>query len=121
MTAGSWQGSGPVLEWAVAGRRGAGRRCGQGLSALVLVLALLAACAPAEPARDKPAADSASPASSAQAGGTLMLAFPSPDAGYVRSLDPQVDGATYANTITPALYDSLLIQDPKDSSLQPGL
>src|SRR5215213_5678116 len=96
------------------------------LGLAVVMLALVSACAPAEPPKDRAAAGSASQSSGAarseaQAGGTLTLVFPSPDAGDVRSLDPQVDGATYANTITPALYDSLIIQDPRDSSLQPGL
>src|SRR5881275_3206575 len=94
------------------------------LGGVVLVAALLGACAPAEAPRDRSAGGSASQSSgaapsAAQAGGTLTLVFPSPDAGDVRSLDPQVDGSTYANTITPALYDSLIIQDPRDSSLQP--
>src|SRR3954471_13153101 len=101
------------------------------LSLAVVVLAVVGACAPAEAPRDRPAAGGAGQSrgagpsgagsSDAQAGGTLTLAFPSPDAGDVRSLDPQVDGSTYANTITPALYDSLIIQDPRDSTLQPGL
>src|SRR5918911_33202 len=54
-------------------------------------------------------------------GGELRIAFPTTDAGDVRSLDPQIDGATYANTITSVLYDSLVYQDPSDNSLKPGL
>jgi peptide/nickel transport system substrate-binding protein len=98
-----------------------------GLLFVALAVVLVGAgCAPAEPAKSPPAGGSTtsqapSQPARAQAGGMLVLAFPSPDAGDVRSLDPQVDGATYANTITPALYDSLIIQDPRDSSLQPGL
>ena len=82
---------------------------------VVLVAAFLGACAPAEAPKDRAAGGRrtgrragrraglgrAGGSSAAQAGGTLTLAFPSTDAGDVRSLDPQVDGSTYSNTILP--------------------
>ena len=54
-------------------------------------------------------------------GGEFRIAFPTTDAGDARSLDPQIDGATYANTITAVIYDSLVYQDPSDNSIKPGL
>jgi peptide/nickel transport system substrate-binding protein len=66
-------------------------------------------------------AGDAQQAATPQRGGELRIAFPTTDAGDVRTLDPQVDGATYANTITGTIYESLLYQNPDDNSLVPGL
>src|SRR5215207_6903871 len=84
---------------------------GRGLMLLLGLVVSVGGCRGAEAPADP----------SERIGGELRIAFPTSDAGDVRSLDPQIDGATYANTITGMIYDSLLYQDPNDNSLKPGL
>ncbi len=99
---------------------------GQALGLLAGLALLLGGCKAAEapPAQGPSQGGGSAPAAvldDAKRGGELRIAFPTTDAGDVRSLDPQIDGATYANTITAVLYDSLVYQDPSDNSIKPGL
>src|SRR5215212_9471830 len=101
---------------------------GRGLMLLLGLMVIVGGCRGAQaPAASKPSASAPGGAAGAptdpseRMGGELKIAFPTTDAGDVRSLDPQIDGATYANVITGAIYDSLIYQDPKDNSLKPGL
>jgi peptide/nickel transport system substrate-binding protein len=99
------------------------------VGALAAVALLVGACKGAEAPAQGPSAGgggtsaAGGPAASDadKRGGEFRIAFPTTDAGDVRSLDPQIDGATYANTITAVLYDSLVFQDPSDNSIKPGL
>lgn len=55
-------------------------------------------------------------------GGTLIVALPTPEAGDVKSLDPNVGGgAIYAHTINGTMFDQLVYQDPETGELVPGL
>jgi peptide/nickel transport system substrate-binding protein len=85
--------------------------------AIFAALLLALACTPAAP----PDAARTSAAPEPRAGGVLTMAFPSTESGDATTLDPQNTGGTYVNSILPALYDSLVYQDPRDSSLKPGL
>lgn len=56
------------------------------------------------------------------AGGTLIVALPAPEAGDVKSLDPNVGGgAIYAHTINGTMFDQLVYQDPETGEVVPGL
>ncbi|MFI5267014.1 MAG: ABC transporter substrate-binding protein [Chloroflexota bacterium] len=112
-----------------AGTRGQlGRRAFLRVSLLAVGSAALAACggtaAPASTASKpaaSPAGSGASAAGNAQSGGTLKLVFPTDESPDTPSLDPPMRILTYGNTITDALYDTLVYQDPSDNTIKPGL
>jgi len=64
----------------------------------------------------------AEPAGGRQVGGEVVWAFPSQEAGDFVTLDPNIGNvSTYANSISSAVFDSLVYQDPETNEIVGGL
>ena len=83
---------------------------------LFAALVMAFACAPAAP----PNAARTTAAPEPGAGGVLTMAFPSTESGDANTFDPQNTGGTYVNSILPALYDTLVYQDPATARSSPA-